>query len=187
MPDAKNVSAAEKLEPVTEKANTASPEHREPSAATQRVLDAMTRAALPYDLRMLPPHVRTDEEIAEFCDCEINFIVKTTILRGKATKKPMLLIQSAASKLSEKHVGLLVGENLQRADAEFVQRLTGYPIESVPPLAHLNRVPVLLDSALMRFARVWCPAGSPDAICSVPTLVLARAISARVVHLDGGH
>lgn len=187
MPDAKNVSAAEKLEPLAGKADAVSMNHQEPSATTRRVLDAMTRAALPYDLKMLPPEIRSDEEIAACCDCEINFIAKTTVMRGKTTKKPVLLIYSAASKLNEKQIGILVGENLQRADGDFVKRLTGYPIESVPPLAHLNRVPVLFDSALMRFARIWCPSGSPDAVCSVPTLVLARAISARVVPLDSGH
>lgn len=187
MPDAKNVSAAEKLDPLAGKADTVSPNRQEPATATRRVLDTMTRAAIPFDLKMLPPDVRTDEAIANLCDCDINFIAKTTVMRGKATKKPVLLIYSAASKLNEKQIGLLVGENLQRADADFVRRLTGYPIESVPPLAHLNRVPVLFDSALMRFSRIWCPSGSPDAICSVPTLVLARAISARTVPLDGGH
>lgn len=187
MPDAKNVSAAEKLDPVVGIADAASPDQPKPSAATRRVLEAMARVALPYELKRLPPQLQSDEEIAEFCDCDVNFLAKATILRGKTTKKPVLLIYSAASKLSEKQVGNLVGENLQRADADFVRRFTGYPIESVPPLAHLNRVPVLLDSALMRFARIWVPSGSPDAICSVPTLVLARAISARVVPLDGGH
>ncbi|HRE20069.1 MAG TPA: YbaK/EbsC family protein [Rhabdaerophilum sp.] len=181
------MSAAEKLDSLAGRANALSPTHQEPTATTKRVLDAMTRAALPYELKMLPEGIRSDEEIAAFCDCEINFIAKTTIMRGKATKKPVLLIYSAASKLNEKQIGLLVGENLQRADADFVRRLTGYPIESVPPLAHLNRVPVLFDSALMRFARIWCPCGSPDAVCSVPTLVLARAISARTVPLDSGH
>lgn len=187
MPDAKNVSAAEKLDPLATMSDAVPANQPKLSAAARRVLDTMTRMAIPYELKTLPAHLQSDEDIAEFCDCDVNFIVKATILRGKATKKPVLLIYSAASKLSEKQVGALVGENLQRADAEFVRRYTGFPIESVPPLAHLNRMPVMFDSALMRFARVWCPSGSPDVIASVPTLVLARAISARVVPLDSGH
>lgn len=145
---------------------------------------ALERNAVPAALKMLPPHIRSAEEIAEFCDCEINYIVLSTVFRGKTTKKPMMLLHSAASAVSEKLIGQLVGENLQRADAEFVLRLTGYPIGTTPPIGLLNRFPVMFDGSLMRFARIWCAAGAADAIVSVPTLVLVRAIAARVVRLE---
>lgn len=154
------------------------------SVATRRVLDAMTRMGIPFTLKLLPEGAHTAEEIAELCECEINFIVQSTVFRGKATKKPFLLLHSAATKLNDKNIGAMVGENLQRADADFAQRLTGYPVGAIPPVAHLNRTAVMMDSALMRFPRVWCPAGATSAIVSVVTLVLARAISARVVRLD---
>lgn len=154
------------------------------SAATQRVLAAMERSAIPAALKMLPPEVRTPEQIADFCDCEINYIVLSTVFRGKTTKKPMMLLHSAASAISEKLIGQLVGENLQRADADFVTRLTGYAIGAVPPIGLMNRFPVMFDGSLMRFARVWCTSGAPDAVISVPTQVLVRAIAARVVRLE---
>lgn len=154
------------------------------SVATRRVLDAMTRMGIPFTLKLLPEGAHTAEEIAELCQCEINFIVQSTVFRGKATKKPFLLLHSAATKLNDKNIGAMVGENLQRADTDFAQRLTGYPIGAIPPVAHLNRTAVMMDSSLIRFPRVWCPAGATNAIVSVVTLVLARAISARVVRLD---
>lgn len=154
------------------------------SPATRRVLAALYREAIPYTLKLLDAHVRTPEEIAEALDCDVDFIVLCTLFRGKATKKPFLLLHSAAMPINEKILGALVGENLARADADYVTRMTGYPPGSVPPIGIANRVPVMLDSSVMRFARVWVPAGSPGAIVSVPTMVIARAISARIVRLD---
>lgn len=154
------------------------------SPATRRVLDAMTRSGIPYSLKLLPDGAGTPEEVAEACGCDLDFIVHSAIFRGKATKKPFLLLHSAVTKVNDKHLGSIVGENLQRTDADFTLRLTGYPTGTVPPLAHLNRIAVMLDSSLTRFPRVWCPAGAANAIISVPTLVLARVISARIVRLE---
>jgi prolyl-tRNA editing enzyme YbaK/EbsC (Cys-tRNA(Pro) deacylase) len=179
------VSAAEKLEIPVPLAADSAPPQAGASAATRRVLDAMTRSAIPYELKILPEGPLNDEEIAAHCDCEINFIVHAMVLRGKTTKKPILLLHSAASKVNDKIIGQIVGENLQRADADFVRRLTGYPIEAVPPTAHLNRIPVLFDGTLTRFPRIWVSTGTPGAIASVPTLVLARAVSARIINLEG--
>lgn len=178
------MSAAQEIDPLSNGPLPAGADAADASPATRRVLEALTRYGIPYSLKLLPPGVQTSEEIAEACDCDVNFIVQSTIYRGKTTKKPFMLLSSAASKVSDKAIGIIVGENLQRADADFTFRLTGFPLGVVPPLAHNNRIPVMLDSSLTRFARIWCPAGSQEAIVSVPTLVLARAISARLVRLD---
>ncbi len=167
-----------------DEAGLADPDYSGAEPAIRRVLDAMTRAGVPFSLKPLPEQCHTPEEIAEACDCDLDFIAQTTIFRGMTSKKPLLLLHSAASKVSDKTLGAIVGENLQRADGEFVRRLTGYPPAVVPPLAHLNRLAVVLDSALLRFARVWVSSGTENAVISVPTMVLARAISARVVRLD---
>lgn len=153
------------------------------TVATRRVLGALERAGVPFTLKLLPEGTQTPEQIAECCEGDVRLIVLSVIYRGKTTKKPFLLLHSATSKLNDRNIGTMVGENLQRADADFAARLTGYTAEAIPPLAHLNRVPVMLDDALLRFARVWCPAGSVGAIVSIPTLVLARAVSARIVDL----
>lgn len=152
--------------------------------ATRRVLDALDRSAVPYELRVAPDSARTTQEIADAFDCDIHFIVFGTILRGKATKKPVLLMVSGATAVNERHLGAMVGENLARPEPDFVQRLTGYPADWVPPMPHLNRIPIMMDTSLMRFARIWCAAGAPGHMVSVPTLVIARAISARIVRFD---
>ena len=178
------MSAAQKIDSLSTDSTSAGADPANASVATRRVLDMMTRTGVPFFLKLLPEGAPTPETIAELCDCDLDFIVQSNVFRGKTTKKPFLLLSSSTTKLNDKTIGIIVGENLQRADADFTLRLTGYPVGSIPPLCHLNRIPVMMDSALMRFPRVWCPAGAPNAIVSIPTLVLARAVSARVVRLD---
>ncbi len=178
------MSAAQEVDPLSNAPLPAGADAADAPPATQRVLEALTRYGIPFSLKLLPAPAQTPEDIAEACDCDVNFIVQSTVYRGKTTKKPFMLLYSAASKVSDKAIGIIVGENLQRADADFTLRLTGFNLGVVPPLAHSNRIPVMLDSSLTRFARIWCPAGAPEAIVSVPTLVLARAISARLVRLE---
>ena len=153
-------------------------------AATRRVLDTLTRAGVVFSLKLLPPKNYTSEELAALCGCELNFIVLNTVLRGKASKKPYLFMHSAATKINERAIGNLIGENLQRAEPEFAQRLTGYPVNAVPPVGHMTRTPVLIDGALMRIPRVWCSAGVSNAVVSVPTMILARALAARIVRVE---
>lgn len=148
----------------------------------QTVIEAMIRAGIPYSLLELPANARSVDEIAAFCGCDINFLARTVVMRGKTTKKPFMLMHSAASRVSEKHIGSLVGENLQHADADFVQRYTSFSADHVPPMPHINRLPVMIDDQLLRFARIFVPAGAPGYIISVPAMVLARSTSARVIH-----
>ena len=153
-------------------------------AATRRVLETLTRAGVAFSLKLLPPKDYTPDDLAALCGCEVNFIVQNTVLRGKASKKPYLFMHSAATKINERAIGNLIGENLQRAEPEFAQKLTGYPVNAVPPVGHMNRTPVLFDGTLMRFPRIWCSAGVSNAIVSVPTMILARALAARIVRFE---
>lgn len=178
------MSTAQQIDPLGDGDFPAGANAADAPAAVQRVLDAMERAAIPFTLKQLPAELTEPEDLAEACDCDPNFIVQSLLLRGKTTKRPFLLLHSAASKVSDKLLGTIVGENLQRADAEYALRLTGFPIQNVPPMPHLNRIPVMLDGSLMRFARVFCPVGAPGYLASVPTLVLARAVSARIIRLE---
>jgi prolyl-tRNA editing enzyme YbaK/EbsC (Cys-tRNA(Pro) deacylase) len=152
--------------------------------ATRRVLETLTRAGVDFTLRLFEPGSYTPEDMAALCGCEVNFIVKITVLRGKASKKPHLFMHSAAIKLNERAIGAMVGENLHRADPDFSHRLTGYPANAIPPVGHMTRTPVLMDGMLMRLPRIWCPAGVSHAMVALPTMILARALAARIIRIE---
>lgn len=153
-------------------------------AATKRVTDAATRAGLPFSLRIMPDSTHTAEDAANACGCEIDLIVKSLVFKGKTTKKPFLMLVSGKNRVNEKNIAAMVGEVVEKADADLVKRATGYTIGGVPPIGLANRLPVLMDETLMRFARVWCAAGTANTVMSVPTHVLARAVAARVIKVD---
>ena len=179
-----SASVATKLESTAPAAPTHAADASQLPIACKRVIELLGRAGVPFSVKLLPARNYTTEELAERCSCDINAIAKTTVYRGKTSKKPYLLMHTASTRVDERILSSLVGENVQRAEPEFVQRLTGYPVNAIPPAGHANRTPVLMDSRLLRFGKIWCPGGMPNVVLSVATLVLARAIAARLVRFE---
>jgi len=44
------------------------------------------------------------------------------------SKKPVLCLVSGTNRLDEKKVNAILGENIERADADFVREVTGFAI-----------------------------------------------------------
>jgi prolyl-tRNA editing enzyme YbaK/EbsC (Cys-tRNA(Pro) deacylase) len=65
---------------------------------------------------------------------------------------------------------------LRRARADAVREATGFAIGGVPPLGHPAPIRTLVDASLGRFERVWCAAGTPNAVFEVATADLIAAI-----------
>ena len=59
---------------------------------------------------------------------------------------------------------MLVGEDIVRANADFVLEQTGYAIGSVPPMGHDVSPVVLLDQNLTLFEQIWAAAGTPNVV-----------------------
>src|SRR5258708_32740181 len=76
----------------------------------------------------------------------------------------MIVVASGANRVSEEKVAALVGEELARADAEFVRTATGYVIGGVAPVGHSQTVKLLLDEDLQRYETVWAAAGTPYSV-----------------------
>jgi prolyl-tRNA editing enzyme YbaK/EbsC (Cys-tRNA(Pro) deacylase) len=152
--------------------------------SVKRVVELAMREGIPYSLRQLPGRNLSPGDIAESCGVELDQLAQSILLRGKATKKPMLLLASATTPMNERALAQIVGEVVKPATQDDVRRTTGFDPSSMPPLGHANRLPILMDQQLGRFARIWCMAGEPDLIMSVPTMVLARVIAARTIKLD---
>ncbi|MBN8534107.1 MAG: hypothetical protein J0L51_08440 [Rhizobiales bacterium] len=153
-------------------------------AAAKRVVEMAMRDGIPYSLRRLPAANLPPEQIAESCGTELPLIARATLYRGLATKKPVMVLSSAATAVSERTLAHLVGEVLVKADPASTERVTGFSSEALPPIGLYSRLPIMMDEELARFGRIWCMAGAADLVMSVPTTVLARAIAARLVKLD---
>jgi prolyl-tRNA editing enzyme YbaK/EbsC (Cys-tRNA(Pro) deacylase) len=71
---------------------------------------------------------------------------------------------SGANRVDEKAVGRLLGERLERADADFVRAKTGFAIGGVPPVGHRETPVAFIDEDLMALAEIWAAAGTPNAV-----------------------
>ena len=67
---------------------------------------------------------RTSEDAAAAVGCTVAEIAKSLIFRA-ADERPVLVIASGANRVDEKKVRALLGQKIERADADFVRTATG--------------------------------------------------------------
>lgn len=179
------VSALELTASASEKATLPLHDFDAAPAPAKRILLHLDRMGMQYQMCNTRAPMLTPDALAEALGCSVPALASTTLYRGKATRKPVLVIHSALTQLSDKILSQIVGENVQRADAEFCQRIAGYDPACIPPLALATRIPLVMDGSLARVARAWFSLGAPGWYASLPSIVLARVVSARLVRLEG--
>jgi prolyl-tRNA editing enzyme YbaK/EbsC (Cys-tRNA(Pro) deacylase) len=62
------------------------------------------------------------------------------------------------------------------ASAQEARAATGFSIGGIPPLGHDSDLPTIVDESLRRFDRVWCAAGTPNAVFEVEVERLLSAL-----------
>lgn len=153
-----------------------------PRGATQ-VRDALLVLGLPADVHRLADSTRTAPEAAAAGGCELGAIVKSLIFRGADSGEPVLALLSGANRADEARVAAAVGEPVERLDAAYVRKATGYAIGGIPPVGHPAPVRTLADEDLLAFTTVWAAAGSPHAVFPADPIALACAAGATVTRL----
>ncbi len=151
------------------------------TAAEQRVETALRTYGLPAQVIVLPQLATTAQMAAEAVGVEVARIVKSLVFRGAASGKPYLLLVSGANRVHEKRVGRLVGEALERSDADFVKLHTGFSIGGVSPFGHPAPISTYLDQTLLSFPTVWAAAGNPRSVFEIAGPDLQRTTGAAVI------
>jgi prolyl-tRNA editing enzyme YbaK/EbsC (Cys-tRNA(Pro) deacylase) len=139
------------------------------------------QAALGPDFQVVEfeASTRTSEDAAAAIGCSVAEIAKSLVFRT-AAGKPVLVIASGTNRVDEKKVRALLGEKIERADADFVRSATGYAIGGVPPLAHATQPVVLIDRDLEAFTFLWAAAGTPNAVFRITPADLVRLTQGQV-------
>jgi prolyl-tRNA editing enzyme YbaK/EbsC (Cys-tRNA(Pro) deacylase) len=125
---------------------------------------------------------RTSQEAAAAIGCTVAEIAKSLVFRS-ASGRPVLVIASGVNRADEKRVRTLLGEKIDRADADFVRDKTGYGIGGVPPIGHATPPIVLIDGDLQRFPFVWAAAGTPNAVFRIAPADLIRLTQGQVADI----
>jgi len=73
-------------------------------------------------------------------------------------------MSSGAKRVDIDRLAALLGERVDKADAEFVRRATGFAIGGVPPLGHRAPLRTVVEEALAAYAELWAAAGHPHTV-----------------------
>ena len=149
-----------------------------------RVRAALDAASLKCAIHTLPDSTRTAVEAAAAVGCTVAEIAKSLVFRSD--DRAVVAIVSGDHRLDPAKLAAALGARVERADADFVRRTTGYAIGGVPPLGFATAVDVFMDTDLFRFNRIWAAAGSPFCVFAVEPARLRDANEARVLDLKVG-
>ena len=97
-----------------------------------RVRAGLEAASLACPIRTLPDSTRTAVEAAAAVGCSVGEIAKSLVFR--AGDRAVVAIMSGDNRLDPATLAAAIGEEVRRADADFVRAATGFAIGGVPPL-----------------------------------------------------
>ncbi len=139
--------------------------------------------ALGFDCQVveLPDTTCTAPQAAEAVDCAVSQIGKSLIFRRRRTDKVVLVIASGANRVNERKLSELVGEPVEKADADFARRRTGYAIGGIPPACHPERLQTFIDEDLLQHSEIWAAAGTPHAVFKLTPTDLQKMTDGQVV------
>ena len=132
-----------------------------------KVQKRLRERGLDVEVVDLPNSTRTAAEAAEACGCELGQIVKSLVFIVDGS--PTMVLCAGDRRVTEVHG--------KPASAQQAREATGFSIGGIPPLGHDSDLPTLVDESLRRFDRVWCAAGTPNAVFEVETERLLAALT----------
>ena len=136
------------------------------SKPVKRVQEFITQFDSKLKILTLDATARTAKDAAESLGCEVGAIVKSLVLR--ADNGFLICLVAGDKRCSLNKLKKLIGKNdVCMADAEQVKSQTGFSIGGVAPVAHLNKLEVLIDNSLGRFKDVFSAAGHPNCIFKI--------------------
>jgi prolyl-tRNA editing enzyme YbaK/EbsC (Cys-tRNA(Pro) deacylase) len=137
---------------------------KEPGSSVKKVQQTLKSLGFSDEIVVFPDSTRTAIEAAQAVGCSVGQIVKSLVFRGAQSHKPVLALVSGANRVNEKRLGLLFGEEIEKADADFVRQHTGFAVGGVPPVGHVERLATFIDRDLLQYDEIWAAAGSPHAV-----------------------
>jgi Cys-tRNA(Pro) deacylase len=130
----------------------------------------------------LDKSTRTAQMAADAIGTELGSIVKSLVfIADDATVLALVAGDKRAdlTKLGQ----ALKASHIRIASADEVREQTGYAIGGVPPVAHREAIPTLIDGSLGRFETVYAAAGSPRAIFPIEFKTLTELTQGTLVDI----
>jgi len=151
------------------------------STSAQKVQDALASFGLDLRVKELAESTRTAVDAANAVGCDVAQIVKSLVFRGRTSGDAVFVVASGANRVNEKALAALVGEKIEKADADFVRERTGFAIGGVSPVGHPAPLHTFVDEDLLQYEELWAAAGTPHALFSLTPEQLCRITSGQVI------
>jgi prolyl-tRNA editing enzyme YbaK/EbsC (Cys-tRNA(Pro) deacylase) len=134
------------------------------SPSAKRIQESLTAMGMKVEVVELPASTRTSAEAASAIGCSIRQIAKSIIFRTVTHGRPVMVIASGINRVNEGKLRDILGEAVEKADAAFVRKATGFAIGGVPPIGLLESITTIIDEDLMPLDEIWAAAGTPHAV-----------------------
>jgi prolyl-tRNA editing enzyme YbaK/EbsC (Cys-tRNA(Pro) deacylase) len=150
------------------------------SGSAQRFQEILRQRGYAHQVIELPASTRTAKEAAQAVGCQPGQIVKSLVFKAAHSQTPLLVLASGPNRVDERRLSELVGEPIEKADADLVRQWTGFAVGGVPPLGHKEPVAAFIDETLLQYDTLWAAAGTPRAVFQLTPADL-RAMTAGLV------
>lgn len=151
------------------------------SKSAQIIQDALTKKGLDTKVLELQSSARTAEDAAKTIGCVVGQIVKSLIFKTK--DHPILVLASGCNRVNEKMISAMLGERLEKADADYTREVTGFAIGGIPPIGHKKPIQTLIDEDLLQYETVWAAAGTPNAVFSLKSKDLLSLTGGKIISI----
>ena len=134
--------------------------------SVKRVVKVLKDFDANLKVQALNSSARTALDAASSLNCEVGAIVKSLLLRTDDSF--ILCLVSGDKRCSlNKIKKILKKKDVSMANADQVKCQTGFSIGGVSPVAHLEKIKILIDSSLSRYENVYAAAGHPNSIFKI--------------------
>ena len=131
-----------------------------------RVIKVLMKFDSNLKVQALSSSARTALDAASSLNCEVGAIVKSLLLRTEDGF--ILCLVSGDKRCSLNKIKKILNKNdVSMANADQVKNQTGFSIGGVSPVAHLEKIKILIDSSLSRYENVYAAAGHPNSIFKI--------------------
>ena len=134
--------------------------------SVKRVVKVLSDFDPNLKVEALNSSARTAVDAAASLNCEVGAIVKSLLLRTDDSF--ILCLVSGDKRCSLNKIKKMINKkDVSMANADQVKSQTGFSIGGVSPVAHLEKIKILLDSSLSRYENVYAAAGHPNSIFKI--------------------
>jgi len=155
------------------------------SSSAQRVQDALAALGFgAFTVVELPDSTRTAVEAAAAIGCTVEQIVKSLVFKGRQTDQPVLVVASGPNRVNTQTIAALLGEPVDKPDADYVRARTGFVIGGVPPVGHSEPLATFIDQDLLQYDTIWAAAGTPRAVFELTPDDLVKMTGGQVIDVS---